>query len=41
MEYSLDGECLDSIEPTSDDLADGLGLGLGDNPMGCIALPTE
>jgi hypothetical protein len=41
MQYTLDGECLGNIEPTSDDLADGMSLGLGDEALGCIALPLE
>ena len=39
MQYTFDGECLGSLEPTSGDLTDGMSLGPDDELLGCSAMP--
>ena len=41
MEYTFEGECQGSFEPTSDDLTDGLNSGFGDDPVACVAMIQE
>ena len=41
MQYTFDGDCLVNIEPPSDDLPDGMSLGLGDEVLGCTAMDQE